>query len=211
MAKIQIPDNYEEALARKEEVLKLINAYSEALLNDTELPCSEEEIELLQEEYSLLDEYVELTDVEKEAYSINENVEYVEVVEEDGTVTKKVKLSFWDKVNPFIFVYAVIIIIGSLWFSVQGIGIELINLFSVLVEKFKWDLSQLTMDNLLVIFCCIVAVYPILFVLFSFINARFICRKKETKLIGYILLAFHFVLILINYIVVVVQLIKVFE
>ena len=203
MAKIQIPDNYEEALARKEEVLKLINAYSEALLNDTELPCSEEEIELLQEEYSLLDEYVELTDVEKEAYSINDNVEYVEVVEEDGTVTKKVKLSFWDKVNPFIFVYAVIIIIGSLWFAVQGIGIQFLNLFVTLVEKFQWDFTNWTDKNVTVLFSAIFAIYPLLFVLFSFLNARFICRKKETKLIGYILLAFHFVLILINYIVVI--------
>lgn len=203
MAKIQIPDNYEEALTRKEEVLKLINAYSEALLNDTELPCSEEEIELLQEEYSLLDEYVELTDVEKEAYSINENVEYVEVVEEDGTVTKKVKLSFWDKVNPFIFVYAVIIIIGSLWFAVQGIGIQFLNLFVTLVEKFQWDFTNWSDDNVTVLFSAIFAIYPLLFVLFSFLNAIFICRKKETKLIGYILLAFHFVLILINYIVVI--------
>lgn len=203
MAKIQIPDNYEEALARKEEVLKLINAYSEALLNDTELPCSEEEIELLQEEYSLLDEYVELTDVEKEAYSINDNVEYVEVVEEDGTITKKVKLSFWDKVNPFIFVYAVIIIIGSLWFAVQGIGIQFLNLFVTLVEKFQWDFTNWTDKNVTVLFSAIFAIYPLLFVIFSFLNARFICRKKETKLIGYILLAFHFVLILINYIVVI--------
>ena len=177
MAKIQIPDNYEEALARKEEVLKLINAYSEALLNDTELPCSEEEIELLQEEYSLLDEYVELTDVEKEAYSINDNVEYVEVVEEDGTVTKKVKLSFWDKVNPFIFVYAVIIIIGSLWFAVQGIGIQFLNLFVRLVEKFQWDFTNWTDKNVTVLFSAIFAIYPLLFVLFSFLNARFICRK----------------------------------
>lgn len=203
MAKIQIPDNYEEALARKEEVLKLINAYSEALLNDTELPCSEEEIELLQEEYSLLDEYVELTDVEKEAYSVNDNVEYVEVVEEDGTVTKKVKLSFWDKVNPFIFVYAVIIIIGSLWFAVQGIGIQFLNLFVTLVEKFQWDFTNWSDKNVTVLFSAIFAIYPLLFVIFSFLNARFICRKKETKLIGYILLAFHFVLILINYIVVI--------
>ena len=99
MAKIQIPDNYQEALARKEEVLKQINAYNEALFNETELPCSDEEIALLQEEYALLDEYVELTDTEKEAYKSLEKVEYVEVEEEDGTVTKKVKVSFWDKVK----------------------------------------------------------------------------------------------------------------
>ena len=67
MREIKIPENYEEALKRKEEVLNIINSYSIALLNETELPCSEEEIALLQEEYSMLDEYVELTNTEKEA------------------------------------------------------------------------------------------------------------------------------------------------
>ena len=203
MAKIQIPDNYKEALARKEEVLKLINAYSEALLNDTELPCTEEEIALLQEEYELLDEYVELTEVEKEAYSVNDNVEYVEVVEEDGTVTKKVKVSFWDKVNPLIFIYAVIVIIGSLWFAIQGIGVQLLNVFIELVGKYQWDFVDWTEKQITILFSCIIGIYPLLFVIFSVLNARFICRKRETKLIAWILSGFHFVLMLVNYIVVI--------
>ena len=41
----QIPDTYEAAVARKEEVLKLINDYNVALLLGNDLPCSEEEIE----------------------------------------------------------------------------------------------------------------------------------------------------------------------
>ena len=203
MAKIQIPDNYKEALARKEEVLKLINAYSEALLNDTELPCTEEEIALLQEEYELLDEYVELTEVEKEAYSVNDNVEYVEVVEEDGTVTKKVKVSFWDKVNPLIFIYAVIVIIGSLWFAIQGIGVQLLNVFIELVGKYQWDFVDWTEKQITILFSCIIGIYPLLFVIFSVLNAGFICRKRETKLIAWILSGFHFVLMLVNYIVVI--------
>lgn len=203
MSKIQIPENYHDALARKEEVLKLINAYSEALLSDAELPCTEEEIELLQEEYALLDEYVELTDVEKEAYSVNDKVEYEEVVEEDGSVTKKVKVSFWDKVNPLIFVYGLIVTIGSLWFAIQGIGVQLLNLFIKLVEKYQWDFTGWEDKEITILFSGIIGIYPLLFVLFSFLNARFICRKKETKLVAYITLAFHFVLILINYIVIV--------
>ena len=61
----QIPDTYEEAVARKAEVLKLINEYNEALLLDKELPCSEEEIDRLQEEYQILNDHLELTDEEK--------------------------------------------------------------------------------------------------------------------------------------------------
>ena len=202
MSKIQIPENYQEALARKEEVLKLINAYNEALFNETELPCTDEEIELLQEEYAILDEYVELTDTEKEAYKNLEKVEYVEVTEEDGTVTKKEKITFWDKVNPLIFIYAVVPLIGSLWFAIQGIGIQFLNKFVELVDKYQWDFSDWKDGAITALFMAIIAIYPILFVLLSFIVASFICRKKETKIVGYIILIAHFVLIVINYIVV---------
>ena len=51
MKKINIPDTYEEALARKKEVLELINAYNEAILNGNPPTMSDEEIDLLQEEF----------------------------------------------------------------------------------------------------------------------------------------------------------------
>ena len=205
MREIKIPENYEEALKRKEEVLNIINSYSIALLNETELPCSEEEIALLQEEYSMLDEYVELTNTEKEAMNKNDKKVYKEEVLEDGTINKVEVISFWDKVNPLIFIYGLIALIGSLWFSIQGIGIQLINLFTNIAVKFEWNLSTWTDNQVNWLLAGIVSIYPILFVLFSFIVARFICRKKETKKVAYITLAGHFLVAAINLVIIVVR------
>lgn len=198
MSKIIIPENYEEALKRKEEVLNIINSYSIALLNDTELPCTEEEIQTLQEEYALLDEFVELTSTEKEAISQNDNTKYKEEVLEDGTINKVEVVSFWDKVNPFIFVYGLVAVVGSLWFAIQGIGIQLINTFSNMVQKYKWDLTSLSNNQINWLLAGLVAIYPILFLIVSFFVARFACRNKETRKVGYFTLLIHFVVVAIN-------------
>ena len=198
MSKIIIPENYEEALKRKEEVLNIINSYSIALLNDTELPCTEEEIQTLQEEYALLDEFVELTSTEKEAISQNDNTKYKEEVLEDGTINKVEVVSFWDKVNPFIFVYGLVAVVGSLWFAIQGIGIQLINTFSNMVQKYKWDLTSLSDNQINWLLAGLVAIYPILFLIVSFFVARFACRNKETRKVGYFTLLIHFVVVAIN-------------
>lgn len=198
MSKIIIPENYEEALKRKEEVLNIINSYSIALLNDTELPCTEEEIQTLQEEYALLDEFVELTATEKEAISQNDNTKYKEEVLEDGTINKVEVVSFWDKVNPFIFVYGLVAVVGSLWFAIQGIGIQLINTFSNMVQKYKWDLTSLSNNQINWLLAGLVSIYPILFLIVSFFVARFACRNKETRKVGYFTLLIHFVVVAIN-------------
>ena len=198
MSKIIIPENYEEALKRKEEVLNIINSYSIALLNDTELPCTEEEIQTLQEEYALLDEFVELTATEKEAISHNDKTEYKEEVLEDGTINKVEVVSFWDKVNPFIFVYGLVAVVGSLWFAIQGIGIQLINTFSNMVQKYKWDLTSLSDKQINWLLAGLVTIYPILFLIVSFFVARFACRNKETRKVGYFTLLIHFVVVAIN-------------
>ena len=198
MSKIIIPENYEEALKRKEEVLNIINSYSIALLNDTELPCTEEEIQALQEEYALLDEFVELTATEKEAISHNDKIKYKEEVLEDGTINKVEVVSFWDKVNPFIFVYGLVAVVGSLWFAIQGIGIQLINTFSNMVQKYKWDLSGFSNNQINWLLAGLVAIYPILFLIVSFFVARFACRNKETRKVGYFTLLIHFVVVAIN-------------
>ena len=198
MSKIIIPENYEEALKRKEEVLNIINSYSIALLNDTELPCTEEEIQTLQEEYALLDEFVELTATEKEAISHNDKIKYKEEVLEDGTINKVEVVSFWDKVNPFIFVYGLVAVVGSLWFAIQGIGIQLINTFSNMVQKYKWDLRSLSDKQINWLLAGLVTIYPILFLIVSFFVARFACRNKETRKVGYFTLLIHFVVVAIN-------------
>ena len=89
----QIPDTYEEAVARKAEVLKLINEYNEALLLDKELPCSEEEIDRLQEEYQILNDHLELTDEEKLEKLKDSDKE----INEDGVVVEKI--SVFDKIH----------------------------------------------------------------------------------------------------------------
>ena len=205
MSKIIIPENYEEALKRKEEVLNIINEYSIALLNETELPCSEEEIELLQQEYALLDEYVELTSTEKEAISKSDKTKYNEEVLEDGTINKVEVVSFWDKVNPFIFVYGIVAVIGSLWFAIQGIGIQFINIFTDMAVKHQWDLSTWTDSQINWLLASMVVIYPILFVIISFFVARFACRNKETRKVGYITLLVHFVVAAINTTIIVVR------
>ena len=174
------------------------NSYSIALLNDTELPCTEEEIQALQEEYALLDEFVELTATEKEAISQNDKTEYKEEVLEDGTINKVEVVSFWDKVNPFIFVYGLVAVVGSLWFAIQGIGIQLINTFSNMVQKYKWDLTSLSNNQINCLLAGLVAIYPILFLIVSFFVARFACRNKETRKVGYFTLLIHFVVVAIN-------------
>ena len=198
MSKIIIPENYEEALKRKEEVLNIINSYSIALLNDTELPCTEEEIQTLQEEYALLDEFVELTATEKEAICHNDKIKYKEEVLEDGTINKVEVVSFWDKVNPFIFIYGLVAVVGSLWFAIQGIGIQLINTFSNMVQKYKWDLTSLSDKQINWLLAGLVTIYPILFLIVSFFVARFACRNKETRKVGYFTLLIHFVVVAIN-------------
>lgn len=179
--KINISSSYEEALKRKNEVLDMINTYNEAVFSDAPLPYNDEEIALLQEEFLILDEYVELTDKEKEIYQNIDSKNYVDEVKEDGSVIKVAKVTFWDKVNPVVFVYAVIAFVGSLWFSVQGIAIEVITKFTDIVNKREWDLSDVSEKGFNAIIAALIIVYPLLLTLVSFLLYRFACRKKETK------------------------------
>ena len=91
MKKINIPDTYEEALARKKEVLELINAYNEAILNGNPPTMSDEEIDLLQEEFQVLNDLV----IEKE-HDENGEVVYEEQFTDEGVIIEKRK-----KTHPF--------------------------------------------------------------------------------------------------------------
>ena len=44
----------------------------------------------------------------------------------------------------------------------------------------------------------LVTIYPILFLIVSFFVARFACRNKETRKVGYFTLLIHFVVVAIN-------------
>lgn len=210
MAKDQIliPEDYEEAKKRKEEVLKMINLYNEALFNDEVLPFTDEEIRVLQEEFLLLDDYVELTDTEKEIINKDSEEDYEEIVNEDGTVTKKIKVSFWEKVNPFIFIYAVFVLVGSLWFAIQGIGVQMMELFVKIIDKFDISLGSISENGFLILCLALIAIYPILFCVITLLVKIFLCRNKETKKVGFWLLISQIIVITLNYVIVIIGVIK---
>lgn len=199
---ILIPEDYEEAKKRKEEVLLMINQYNEALFNGEELPYSDDEIKKLQEEYLLLDDYVELTDTEKRL--INKGADDAE----DGEVLDEPKETFWDKVNPLIFVYALFPLIGSLWFAIQGIGIQVIQLFTKFLSKKDIVLTGVSDKGFLVICLSLVAVYPILFCLVTLLVKIFVCRRKETKKVAFWILMSQILISIINYLVVAIEVIR---
>lgn len=199
---ILIPEDYEEAKKRKEEVLRMINEYNEAMFNDEVLPYSDEEIKKLQEEYLLLDDYVELTETEKKA--LNKDAEDEEVSETDEAKKK----GFWDLVNPLIFIYALGPLVGSMWFAIQGIGIQVLELFTEILSKNNIQLTGVTDKGFLAICLALIAIYPVLFCLVTLLVKIFVCRKKETKKAALWILLVQILLSVINYIVVAVEVAK---
>ena len=127
----QIPETYEEAVARKEEVLKLINEYNVALLLGNELPCSDEEIEKLQEEYQILNDHLALTEEEK----INKLNDSDKIVQEDGTIVEKV--SIFDKIHWSVYLYGIISTIFAAGILTKPVGKACMNSF---IDKYFYDL-----------------------------------------------------------------------
>lgn len=199
---VLVPEDYEEAKKRKEEVLLMINQYNEALFNGDELPYSDDEIKDLQEEYLLLDDYVELTDTEKKLINESENSD-----DEDG-VSEVEKETYWDRVNPLIFVYALFPLIGSLWFAIQGIGIQVIQLFTKILDKHDITLTGVSNKGFLVLCLVLVAIYPILFCVVTLLVKIFVCRRKETKKAAFWILMSQILITVINYVVVAVEVIR---
>lgn len=105
--KYTIPENHEEAVKRKEEVLAMINAYNEAIFAEEEPPYTDEEIDLLQEEYQILNDRVALTEKEKIAKLDEKDV----VVNEDGTISRKT--SVLDQIHFTVFIYIALFLIVS--------------------------------------------------------------------------------------------------
>ncbi len=128
----QIPDTYEEAVARKAYVLKLINEYNEALLLDKELPCTEEEIDRLQEEYQILNDHLELTEEER----ISKLKDSDKIVNEDGTVVEKT--SFLDNIHWGVMLYIIftLVCLFGMPFLVKPIGGAVVD---NMISKFLYD------------------------------------------------------------------------
>ena len=116
--KYQKYETYEEAVQRKEELLEKINAYNIALLEEKELPYTDEEIEEMMEEYQILNDSLKLTDDEKKYKYSSEDLE----VSEDGSV--EVKQTFFDKVSIWVYIYSFFGIFLSLGLLNSLIGTE---------------------------------------------------------------------------------------
>lgn len=99
----EIPETYEDAVNRKQELLDKINEYNDAFFNNQPLPYTDEEIDAFQEEYQLLNDHLQLTEEEK----INRLDEDEKEVLEDGTVVKVE--SVFDKIHPLTYVYIFLI------------------------------------------------------------------------------------------------------
>lgn len=127
----QIPDTYEAAVARKEEVLKLINDYNVALLLGNDLPCSEGEIEKLQEEYQILNDHLALTKEEK----LNKLNDADKIVQEDGTIVEKV--SVFDKIHWSVYVYGIISTIFATGILTRPVGQSTMKGF---INRYFYDL-----------------------------------------------------------------------
>jgi len=176
MKKINIPDTYEEALARKKEVLELINAYNEAILNGNPPTMSDEEIDLLQEEFQVLNDLV----IEKE-HDENGEVVYEEQFTDEGVIIEKKerKHTLLDEINPIIYLYMLVLLWFSSWIMIRVIG------FAFLVETFSWEKDLNAYRNATEFWIWIRTLLPFLAYLIILIGLDFIfClffRKKKTQ------------------------------
>lgn len=110
MDKFKTPTTYEEAVERKENLLNKLNKYNEEILEGKELSLTDEELALVQEEYEFLDCFV---DVDAEFAKTEESGE------------KK----FLDKVNIFVWIYAMVMFFANLYFIQQHIGYSILSKF----------------------------------------------------------------------------------
>lgn len=199
MKKFTIPKTYEEALARKKEVLALINAYNEAILNDLPPTLSDEEIDALQEEYQVLNDLV----IEKVDEDHDEFITEEKFLDEGIVVEEKVrKRSFLDEVNPLIYVYMIIVFLFSSWFILSGIG------FDLLTWTFSWGnqtVAQYQEYAKILIWLRVLApfiVFPLALIGLNFIVRLFFRKKQEERKLFWWYILVHGIFVLINFTVI---------
>jgi hypothetical protein len=177
MDKFQAPATYEEAVERKENLLNKLNKYNEELLEGKEPSLTEEEYTLVKEEYEFLDCYV---DVDAEFASSEE-------------VTDK---KFLDKVNLFVWIYAMVMFFANLYFVQQSIGYSLLSKFLTA----EWlDFSKfglwISVTGMFLIYPLGLLIIGILIKLFAF--KKDAASKKTFK---YVFIG-HIIFMLINFVV----------
>ena len=175
MDKFQAPTTYEEAVERKENLLNKLNKYNEELLEGKEPSLTEEEYTLVKEEYEFLDC---LVDIESEFASSEE-------------VTDK---KFLDKVNLFVWIYAMVMFFANLYFVQQSIG------YSILSKFLTAEWLEFSKFGLWVSVTGMFLIYPLILLIIGIVIKFFAFKKDEAskKTFKYVFLG-QIIFMLINF------------
>ena len=175
MNKFQEPATYEEAVERKENLLNKLNKYNEELLEGKEPSLTEEEYSLVQEEYEFLDCYVDVD---------------AEFAESEEVTDKK----FLDRVNLFVWLYAIVMFFANLYFVQQSIGYSILAKFLTA----KW----LDFSNTKLWFSVVgmFIIYPLILLIIGIVIKIFAFKKNEAskKAFKYVFLG-QIIFMLINF------------
>ena len=177
MNKFQEPATYEEAVERKENLLNKLNKYNEELLEGKEPSLTEEEYALVQEEYEFLDCYVDVD---------------AEFAESEEVTDKK----FLDRVNLFVWLYAIVMFFANLYFVQQSIGYSILSKFLTA----KWlDFSN---TKLWFSVMGMFIIYPLILLIIGIVIKIFAFKKNEAskKAFKYVFLG-QIIFMLINFVV----------
>ncbi len=152
--KFKVPETFEEAVQRKEELLNKLNQYNEDFFNGN-TTYTEEEIKLIKEEYEFLDEYVD--------------------VDGEFAVEAPVEKGFFDKVNIFVWIYALFALFSGVYIVQQLVGFEL---FKIVYTAGLFDNFGNAIKYIFVILCFVV--YPLILMLITLI-LKFLVFKKTAE------------------------------
>lgn len=175
MDKFQAPATYEEAVERKENLLNKLNKYNEELLEGKEPSLTDEEYALVQEEYEFLDCYVDVD---------------AEFAESEEVTDKK----FLDRVNLFVWLYAIVMFFANLYFVQQSIGYSILSKFLTA----KWlDFSN---TKLWFSVMGMFIIYPLILLIIGIVIKIFAFKKNEAskKAFKYVFLG-QIIFMLINF------------
>lgn len=175
MNKFQEPATYEEAVERKENLLNKLNKYNEELLEGKEPSLTEEEYALVQEEYEFLDCYVDVD---------------AEFAKSEEVTDKK----FLDRVNLFVWLYAIVMFFANLYFVQQSIGYSILSKFLTA----KWlDFSN---TKLWFSVMGMFIIYPLILLIIGIVIKIFAFKKNEAskKAFKYVFLG-QMIFMLINF------------
>lgn len=156
---------YEEYQEELVQILGILNKYNEDILNEVEPLITEEEYTKFQERYEYLNEKVSLPEEEEEV---------------------ETKISWINKVNPFVFIIGIVSIVASNYWLSTIIG-------STILAKILNSLPEEELVKKTIMLYSIIStlIYPVSLLLFNTVFL-FIFRKPENKKMFRI---FYFILV----------------